>query len=561
MPMTTYDRHQTILKLLEERASLKVTELAVTLGVSEGTVRNDLTALADQNLLKRVRGGAIPSGSRGAYLTSNRGQVNGQEKKRIAKWAAELVGDGDVIFLDASSTALHMAPFLSERRNLTVVTSQLEAAQILARDANKTVILVGGVLKPDGSSVAGLMSQSVLKELQLSVAFVSCVGFSVDRGFMEADIEEAVFKEQVIKSAAKVVALLDSSKFGKIGLKPFAGLAQVDHIITDDGVPAQVLQKLHDAEVSLTICGEHTVQSLNPHNQQRKYYKIGFANLSEQIPFAVDVRRGLERAAKSHPDIDLIVADNDLSGEQAVQVAEQFMQQEVDLVVEYQIDETVGNLLMNRFGKKGIPVIAVDIPMVGATFFGVDNYQAGLIAGKALGTWIEKVWQGKVDTLVILEEKRAGPLPAARIQGQLQGLAQEIGSLAGIPKIALDSGNTAERSYQQVLAALGGLPDETRLAVLSFNDDAALGALKALQESGRASRAAIIGQGADRPIRREIRRGNPVIVGSTAFMPDGYGESIIDLALKILAGKSVPPAVYSQHTFISKANIADFYED
>ena len=558
--MTTYDRHQTILKLLEERSSLKVTELAATFGVSEGTVRNDLTALADQNLLKRVRGGAIPSGSRGPY-PSNRGQVNGQEKKRIAKWAAELVGDGDVIFLDASSTALHMVPFLSERRNLTVVTSQLEAAQILARDVHKTVILVGGVLKPDGSSVAGLMSQSVLKELQLSMAFVSCVGFSVGKGFMEADIEEAVFKEQVIKSAAKVVVLLDSSKFGKVGLKPFADLEHIDHIITDDGVPAQVLQKLHDAEVSLTICSAHTVQSFNPYDQQRKPYKIGFANLSERIPFAVDVRRGLERAAKNHPDIDLIVADNDLSGEQAVQVAEQFMRQEVDLVVEYQIDETVGNLLMNRFGKKGIPVIAVDIPMVGATFFGVDNYQAGLIAGKALGIWLKKVWQGKVDTLVVLEEKRAGPLPAARIQGQLQGLEREIGSLAGIPKIVLDSGNTAERSYQQVLTALGGLPDETRLAILSFNDDAALGALKALQELGRASRAAIIGQGADRPIRQEIRRGNPVIVGSTAFMPDRYGESIIDLALRILAGKSVPPAVYSQHTFISKANIADIYED
>ncbi|CAN5857690.1 hypothetical protein BH24DEI2_BH24DEI2_18950 [soil metagenome] len=100
--MTTYDRHQTILKLLEERSSLKVTELAATFGVSEGTVRNDLTALTDQNLLKRVRGGAIAQSSR--VYPSNRGQVNGQEKKRIAKWAAELVSDGDIIFLDASST-------------------------------------------------------------------------------------------------------------------------------------------------------------------------------------------------------------------------------------------------------------------------------------------------------------------------------------------------------------------------------------------------------------------------------------------------------------------------
>ena len=556
--MTTYDRHQTILKLLEERSSLKVTELAGTFGVSEGTVRNDLTALAKQHLLKRVRGGAIPQSSRGPYPTSNQMQVNGQEKKRIAKWAAELVSDGDVIFLDASSTALYMVPFLSDRRNLTIITNQLEVAQMLARDVHKTVVLVGGVLRPNGASVTGLMSQAALKELQLRMAFVSCVGFSVEKGFMEADLEEATFKEQVIKSAAKVVTLLDSSKFGKVGLKAFAKLEQVDHIVTDDGVPAQTLQKLQDSKVSLTLCGEHTVQSLNPHKQETRHYKIGFANLSESIPFAVDVRRGLERAAKRHSTLDLIVADNALNGEQAVANAEQFIQQDVDLVIEYQIDETVGNLLMNRFRKKGIPVIAVDIPMVGATFFGVDNYQAGLIAGRALGTWIKNVWQGKVDTLIVLEERRAGPLPAARIQGQLEGLEQEIHSLAKIPKIVLDSGNTSERSYQQVLTALGDLSGETHLAILSFNDDAALGALKALQESGRASQAAIIGQGADRPIREEIRNGNPVIVGSTAFMPDSYGESIIDLSLKILEGKSVPPAVYSQHTFVSEANIEDF---
>ncbi|CAN5857617.1 hypothetical protein BH24DEI2_BH24DEI2_18940 [soil metagenome] len=454
-----------------------------------------------------------------------------------------------------------MAPFLSDRRNLTVVTNQLEAAQRLAGDVYKTVILVGGVLRPDGTSVTGLMSQAVLKDLQLSTAFVSCVGFSVAKGFMEADLEEATFKEQVIRSAAKVVALLDSSKFGKVGLKTFAGLEQVDHVVTDDGVPAQTLQNLQESKVSLTICGEHTVQTLNPHTQESRHYKIGFANLSENIPFAVDVRRGLERAAKRHSTLDLIVADNDLSGEKAVQNAEQFVQQEVDLVIEYQIDETVGNLLMNRFQKKGIPVIAVDIPMVGATFFGVDNYQTGFIAGKALGTWIRSTWQGEVDTLIVLEEKRAGPLPAARIQGQLQGLEHELGFLADLPKILLDSGNTSERSYQQVLAALSDLPSETRLAVLSFNDDAALGALRALQESGRASRATIIRQGADRHIRQEIRQGNPVIVGSTAFMPDTYGDSIIDLALKILQGKAVPPAVYSKHAFISRTNIDDFYQD
>lgn len=559
--MTTYHRQQAILELLEQDVSLKVTELARTFGVSEGTIRNDLTLLAKQNLLTRVRGGAVLKNGRAAHpIAHRRAEIHAPEKERIARWAAELVSDGDVILLDASSTALYMVPFLLDRTNLTVVTNQLEVAKIMAGDPKRTVILLGGIVNTDGSAVGGSISQEILKDLHLNAAFISCAGYSADSGLTETDLEEATFKEQVIKSAAKVVVMMDSSKFGKAGLKPFASLAQIDHIVTDDGISAGTIQHLQEAKVGLTICSEHTVQSLSPHDQKTRHYKIGFANLSEQVPFAVDVRRGLERAAKRHSNLDLLIADNDLNSDKAVQIADQFIKQQVDLVIEYQIDEVVGNLVMDRFREKGIPVIAVDIPMVGANFFGVNNYQTGLVAGKALGSWIKSHWQGEIDNLIILEERRAGPLPAARIQGQLQGLEREIGSLSGVQKLVLDSGNTAEISYKQMLDALKPLP-AGRLAILCFNDDAALGALRALRTLHREADAAVVGQGADRHIRDEIRSGTSSIIGSTAFMPELYGESIIDLSIKLLEGRPVPPAVYSQHMFISKVNIDDFYGD
>lgn len=554
--MTTYDRHQAILKWLSERSSLKVVDLAAKLEVSEGTIRNDLTALEEQNLLRRVRGGAIPKNGRAIYpISNNRAQVHASEKKRIAQWAAELVNDGEVIFLDAGTTVLHMAPFLQDRRAITVLTNQLETAQILARDPSKTVILVGGVVKTDGTAVKGQIGLEVLKNLHIATAFISCVACSLESGLMEADMDEAAYKEQVVKSAVNVVALLDSSKFGKLSLKAFAKLEQIGHIVTDDGIKPEVLDYLKKAKLSLTVCGEHTIQSLSPYSEARKHYKIGFANLSEKVPFAVDVRRGLERAAKQLDNLDLIIADNDLSAEKAVQIADEFIEQQLDLVIEYQIDETIGNLLMNRFRESQIPVIAVDIPMLGATFFGVDNYQAGLMAGRALGKWIQEHWQSQLDSLIILEEKRAGPLPAARIQGQLHGLEQIIGPLAASKKHVLDSGNTSEKSYEQMLLSLATLTEVSTIAVLSFNDDAALGALQALRERGMDKQAAIVGQGADRRIREEMLKGNQSIVGSTSFNPEHYGEKIIALALKILKGEPVAPAVYIDHVFISQQNL------
>lgn len=561
--MTTYERQQTILALLAKAISLKVTELASRLGVSEGTIRNDLNRLEHDGLLRRVRGGAILTNRANEPSQINlnhRALVNAENKQKIAKRAAELVNDGDVILLDASTTVLYMTKFLQDRRELTVVTNQLELAQIMARVPQTRVILLGGIVDAEGIKVNGTISQDVLKDLHINTAFVSSVGFSFESGLMESEIDEAGFKEQVIKSASKVVAVLDSSKFSKLALKPFAKMSQISHIITDDSIDFEILKRLKEFNLSITICGEHTIQSFLTSDKEISNYKIGFAGLSEQVPFAVEVRRGLERAAKEYSNIDLVIADNDLSGDKAINIAERFIEQKLDLVIEYQIHEHVGNFLLNRFQENDIPVIAVDIPIVGATYFGVDNYQAGLLAGKALGNWINNNWQGNLDYVLILEERRAGPLPAARIQGQIHGLEQKLGILVDEHKILLDSGNTTTISFEQTLNALNQIASNAKIAVLCFNDDAALGALSAFEKLNRANNAAIVGQGADGLIRRKIKDQVPSIVGSTAFMPDQYGRDILRLALKIINNEAVPPAIYVQHKFIDKNNISEFVD-
>jgi ribose transport system substrate-binding protein len=237
-------------------------------------------------------------------------------------------------------------------------------------------------------------------------------------------------------------------------------------------------------------------------------------------------------------------------------IADNLAQQDIDLLIEYQIDASANNRIAARFQKRGIPIIAVDIPIVGATYFGVNNYLAGHVAGEALGNWIQEHWQGRYDYLLVLEEKRAGALPAARIQGQLEGLREVISNQ---PKqiLYLDSGNTSDISHQHVLEALKPL-EPARLAVLSFNDDAALGALKAVKELVW-KKVAIVGQGADRMIRRELRQQGSLVIGSTAFRPEQYGEKLLELTFRLLRGEAVPPAVYTECTFIHAANVDVYY--
>jgi ribose transport system substrate-binding protein len=529
--------------------------------VSEGTIRNDLSALEKEERLTRVRGGAVLKKER-LFLTpafAQRAGTRSRQKRQIGRWAADMVQDGDSILVDSSTTVYHMAAYLQKLRNLTIVTNGVEAAYALAQNPTHTIILIGGILRPDRALTVGYLGERILESLHIKTAFVSCSGFSLGTGLTQVDIQEAQLKSRMIESAERVVALIDSTKFGKVDLTPFASIEQVSHILTDSELNPRHIDDLRQTCVNLTVCGENTTSSYTPCSEETARYKIGFANQSEKLPFAIDVRRGLERAAARAGNIDLILADNQLDGEIALRVADRLISEGVDLAIEYQVDEQVGSLIMDKFHRAGIPVIAVDIPMVGATFFGVDNYRAGHMAGVALGNWIAANWIGQFDRLIVLEEPRVGALPAARLLGQIDGLKESVGGFPRSKRTNLDSGNTSDQSEAEVLGALKDMPNEHRIAFVTINDDAAVGALAAARQLGRESDVVIVGQGADRIARGEIRHPDSRIIGSTAYWPERYGEKLIPLAIKILQGEAVPPAVHVDHEFIHAGNIGAFY--
>ena len=556
---TTFARRQTILGLLREQPGIKVTRLAELLEVSEGTIRNDLNALEEEQQLRRVRGGAILlEVPELAAITGTRAVVNAEAKQRIARWAAEKVAEGDAIFMDASTTVRCMIPFIKERRNLTVVTNGLETARMLALNPDHTVILVGGTVASSGNATTGGIGIGILENLNIQTAFVSGVGFTMETGLTEGTLEEATLKQAVLASARRVVALVDSTKIGKVGFAAFAALDEIEDYYTDSDAEAEFIDRLLQAKLNLMVCGENTVRSYRGRDGDTRY-TIGFANQSEELPFAIDVRHGLERAVGKVSNIDLVVADNKLDGEEALRVADSLIKRNVDLAIEYQIDERMNDLIMDKFKQSAIPVIAVDIPIVGATFFGVDNYRAGHMAGTGLGNWLQQNWEGQFEKLIVLEEPRAGSLVAARIRGQLDGLEEVVGPVEKTKQVIVDSGNTSSISEAEVSKILQKYPELGRFAVLSFNDDAAVGALRAARALGREADIVIVGQGADRLVRDEIRKRDSRIIGSTAYMPERYGEQLLQIALKILAGEPSSPAIYIEHVFITADNIDHYY--
>ncbi len=259
--MISYERRQSLLELLRKQPGLRVPELAVALRVSEGTVRNDLNALGRQGRLQRVHGGAILNEPDQFQNNSFRlrFQKNAGAKLAIANKAAALVKDGNSILLDASSTAYYLARALSDRQKLRVMTNGFEVARELAQNSSNTVILIGGVVNNDSSSVTGLLSEQIIAEMRIEKAFFSCSGFSVERGMTEVHFEEAQLKRKAIESSKQVIALIDSSKFGKEDLTPFARPMQITHLFTDFGISGEWKSRLQSANIPFTVCGEDSV--------------------------------------------------------------------------------------------------------------------------------------------------------------------------------------------------------------------------------------------------------------------------------------------------------------
>ena len=247
--------------LLSKQLGLRVPELAKALDVSEGTVRNDLNALESQGRLTRVHGGAILIEN--DHFQNNsfklRSQINLAAKLAIAREAADLVKDGDSILLDASSTIYFFGRALSKRSKLRVMTNGFEVARELAQNSSNNVFLIGGVVNNDSSSVTGLLSERIIEELRIQKTFLSCSGFSLERGMTEVHLAEAQLKRKVIESSQQLYALVDSSKFGQEDLTSFMRSEKITHLFTDTRLSPEWIEKLKLAGINFTLCEEEAV--------------------------------------------------------------------------------------------------------------------------------------------------------------------------------------------------------------------------------------------------------------------------------------------------------------
>jgi DeoR family transcriptional regulator of aga operon len=225
--------------MLETRDSVPVSELSETFAVSEVTVRSDLTALAGQGLVARVRGGvrALQQGQSEVGFDL-RLRLEVERKRAIARAAAALVGEGEAVALDASTTAYYLALELRAKRELVVVTNGLLVATALADAPGVTVIVTGGTLRLSAMSVVGDLGTDVLRATRINKGFLGARGLSLERGLMDLNPDEVRIKHEMADACEQVYGILDGTKWHRSALLSFVRADQLNGIVTDSSAPA-----------------------------------------------------------------------------------------------------------------------------------------------------------------------------------------------------------------------------------------------------------------------------------------------------------------------------------
>jgi DeoR family transcriptional regulator, aga operon transcriptional repressor len=248
------ERRRKIVEILNRDGRVLVVDLAKEFRTSQVTIRKDLDVLQAHGRIYRSHGGALPA--RESALEDptlrEKEKLHRNEKLQIATAAARMVREGQVVVLDSGTTTTAIARVLRKFQNLTIITNAVNIAAELS-GSSLEVILTGGTLRKNSFSLVGPIAEETLRRLNADILFLGVDGFDVQHGLTTPNLLEAKVNRAMMDVSRIVVAVCDSSKFGRRTLSSIAPPSGVHYLITDRGIPKQDLAALKKAGIQITL--------------------------------------------------------------------------------------------------------------------------------------------------------------------------------------------------------------------------------------------------------------------------------------------------------------------
>jgi DeoR family transcriptional regulator of aga operon len=248
------ERRQHILELIQNQGRALVSDLSEQLNISQITIRKDLDYLQSKGLIQRSHGGALRVPPRALIdpTLQEKQKHNLREKERIAAAASKMVEEGQCVILDSGTTTTAVAERLKRFKHLTVITNAVNiAAELVGTDFE--VILVGGTMRRNSFSLVGPLAEDNLEEMHADILFLGVDGFDMEVGITTPNLLESRVNRAMVKAARHVVAVCDSSKFGRRSLSRIVPPGAIHHVITDQNLPREIEEALRGMGVAVTL--------------------------------------------------------------------------------------------------------------------------------------------------------------------------------------------------------------------------------------------------------------------------------------------------------------------
>ncbi len=289
-------------------------------------------------------------------------------------------------------------------------------------------------------------------------------------------------------------------------------------------------------------------------------YKAAYLSFGSQFPFIAIVDASMKRAAKEK-GLDLLYIDNQFSPDKAVENAQTVISRgDINLVYEFNYYQQQNYVIAEMFQKANIPVIAIDIPVSGATYYGADNYFAGKIAGLGMGEWANKNWPNQVDLVLVEQQSLAGQQTLeARTLGLVAGFKESLSYLKPEQIVRFEGSAKVDEYQEAVSTLLTAHPDKHHILIGSLGDSNAVAASNAAQAAKRSSEVKVSGQGGDEVGIGALKGAETSFLGTAAYLPEHYGDDLIPLGCDLLSGKQIAAQVFIKHVFITRDNVTQYY--
>jgi DeoR family transcriptional regulator, aga operon transcriptional repressor len=248
------ERQEHLLDYIQQNGRVSVQRIAVVFSVSLATARRDLNELAELGKVKRVHGGALAmklEPPEPPVMQRTGQQV--EEKKRIARQAADLIQDGETVFLSSGTTALEVARCLIGRSKITVITNSIPVLNILGYQPGLSVIVLGGIVRPDGQSLIGHITEQALEELRADKVIFGIRAIHPEYGLTNDYLPETMTDRAILRVARQVIVVADHTKLGRVSTAFVAPLSKVNILITDDQAPTEMLEQFSAAQVRVMV--------------------------------------------------------------------------------------------------------------------------------------------------------------------------------------------------------------------------------------------------------------------------------------------------------------------